>query len=1028
MFYNNEKINAVAEAVKKIMEVPEVVKPVVQQTAHVPFTPLEEDMHKPLLPKQKQIQKDIDRKSKRQMPSKVQAGTLAAHPIRAAQMRYDAKNKMKKEESEQVDEEQEEHVLIHVPGNIHHGKKARVFYKHPDGRINVQLTHSQKKGDIDNFTLKPGNFKPIKEEAEQVNEVNTPGHITRALEDKYGPAQATMVNSSKTEVTHLTRHLDDDGGDAYEQRTHKLHLGPTGKLKDSTIGKLISHKGKPKKKVVDMDEEVEQVDEANYTNIPSVVSNKVASGMTRAMHKAAAKRYEADADGAHKEGNMRKRDWANDMAKNHHQAAKEMESVKEEKTFKDRLIEGMKQKENPEELLPDLEEEMSDSQKKKREEIVMSMKDKTSYFKKKYGAKWKNVMYATATKQAMGEQIIYDDYIYDRVVEATHDDEEEDEKQMKAHNADPDSHKPAIKKMVKKDCLKSEEVEQIEEGLMTGITLGKKVKNDEGGHDQVVHHKGKKIGTISSYSHRTGTRYGMTHDASNDATAGSRSHEEALADLRYSHAEHLKSMKNEEVDQYDEEEHAGHLAHAARQAAKSGKKVFTLGGKTFPVKVKAVKENNESHTHAAHYEDSKTGEWTGMKLIVAKDDKDAIEQAHKNCEDGCRLSKVERHIPVKEEVEQVDEISTKLANRYFSKAGKQSRKPGAKNRDRGMVMAYKKVQGRHANVPTTEEVELDEGYSAHTHTVHFSDPESGEWKGKMLIVADNDNEAVEMAHDMAKDNDLKVMKVSKNHLVMMDRTIGEDVDSEEEVIFEADSQQNVDDEDITTDMLRGRVAGGKVNSFKNFKVKLKSDREYPRAPDDKDSIPASTAARASITAKKWDPPSNVKTEEVDHIDEAKLPPLHKRTERQQIAHDLGLDQEYSQKYPGGEKQRTKDKAAFLKRFPPPKNEEVEQVDEKKKSHMLVVPKKPDPKTGRKDVKKIPSHMWAQMKDTHYQAEEVDLEEGKDPSMDAGVGSEASFVQNANTSSNPSPKHTAISYAKNLAHKAMQKIKADLGHK
>ena len=771
MFYNNEKINAVAEAVKKIMEVPEVVKPVVQQTAHVPFTPLEEDMHKPLLPKQKQIQKDIDRKSKRQMPSKVQAGTLAAHPIRAAQMRYDAKNKMKKEESEQVDEEQEEHVLIHVPGNIHHGKKARVFYKHPDGRINVQLRHSQKKGDIDNFTLKPGNFKPIKEEAEQV-------------------------------------------------------------------------------------------DEANYTNIPSVVSNKVASGMTRAMHKAAAKRYEADADGAHKEGNMRKRDWANDMAKNHHQAAKEMESVKEEKTFKDRLIEGMKQKENPEELLPDLEEEMSDSQKKKREEIVMSMKDKTSYFKKKYGAKWKNVMYATATKQAMGEQIIWDDYIYDRVVEAKgHDDEEEDEKlfdkEMKSHNADADSHKPAIKKMVKKDCLKSEEVEQIEEGLMTGITLGKKVKNDEGGHDQVVHHKGKKIGTISSYSHRTGTRYGMTHDASNDATAGSRSHEEALGDLRYSHAEHLKSMKNEEV---------------------------------------------------------------------------------------------ERHIPVKEEVEQVDEISTKLANRYFSKAGKQSQKPGAKNRDAGMAMAYKKVQGRHANVPTTEEV-------------MFESPD-----------------------------------------------------------------QDIDDEDITTDMLRGRVAGGKVNSFKNFKVKLKSDREYPRAPDDKDSIPASTAARASITAKKWDPPSNVKTEEVDHIDEAKLPPLHKRTGNQQIAHDLGLDQEYSKKYPGGEKQRAKDNAAFLKRFPPPKNEEVEQVDEKKKSHMLVVPKKPDPKTGRKDVKKIPSHMWAQMKDTHYQAEEVDLEEGKDPSMDAGVGSEASFVQNANTSSNPSPKHTAISYAKNLAHKAMQKIKADLGHK
>ena len=52
---------------------------------------------------------------------------------------------------------------------------------------------------------------------------------------------------------------------------------------------------------------------------------------------------------------------------------------------------------------------MSDSQMKKREKIVMSMKDKSSYFKKKYGAKWKNVMYATATKQAMGEELNYEE-------------------------------------------------------------------------------------------------------------------------------------------------------------------------------------------------------------------------------------------------------------------------------------------------------------------------------------------------------------------------------------------------------------------------------------------------------------------------------------------------------------------------------------------------------------------------------------------------------------------------------------------
>lgn len=52
-----------------------------------------------------------------------------------------------------------------------------------------------------------------------------------------------------------------------------------------------------------------------------------------------------------------------------------------------------------------LEAGMTDSQMKKREEIVKSMKDKTSDFKDRYGDKWKEVMYATATKQAMQESV-----------------------------------------------------------------------------------------------------------------------------------------------------------------------------------------------------------------------------------------------------------------------------------------------------------------------------------------------------------------------------------------------------------------------------------------------------------------------------------------------------------------------------------------------------------------------------------------------------------------------------------------------
>ena len=49
------------------------------------------------------------------------------------------------------------------------------------------------------------------------------------------------------------------------------------------------------------------------------------------------------------------------------------------------------------------EKEMTDAQKKKREDIVKGMKDKTADFKKRYGKDYKNVMYATATKMAMKE-------------------------------------------------------------------------------------------------------------------------------------------------------------------------------------------------------------------------------------------------------------------------------------------------------------------------------------------------------------------------------------------------------------------------------------------------------------------------------------------------------------------------------------------------------------------------------------------------------------------------------------------------
>ena len=51
------------------------------------------------------------------------------------------------------------------------------------------------------------------------------------------------------------------------------------------------------------------------------------------------------------------------------------------------------------------EAEMTDEQKTKREEIVMAMKKNKKELQKRYGDRWESVMYAVATKKAMGESL-----------------------------------------------------------------------------------------------------------------------------------------------------------------------------------------------------------------------------------------------------------------------------------------------------------------------------------------------------------------------------------------------------------------------------------------------------------------------------------------------------------------------------------------------------------------------------------------------------------------------------------------------
>jgi hypothetical protein len=148
--------------------------------------------------------------------------------------------------------------------------------------------------------------------------------------------------------------------------------------------------------------------------------------------------------------------------------------------------------------------EMSDAQMKKREKIVMSMKKGEAGLKQRYGKNWKNVMYATATKQAMKEDSseefeldeadVTTDMLRGRVAGGKANDfksykvklrgvaknPEDDVKvpptqtaastpaslsiksEEKEHD-DEKEDKSLIKKMVKKDCMKEEEGVELDE-------------------------------------------------------------------------------------------------------------------------------------------------------------------------------------------------------------------------------------------------------------------------------------------------------------------------------------------------------------------------------------------------------------------------------------------------------------------------------------------------------------------------------------------------------------------------------------
>ncbi len=266
-------------------------------------------------------------------------------------------------------------------------------------------------------------------------------------------------------------------------------------------------------------------------------------------------------------------------------------------SFAEQLIESMYGKKS---ALPIDEKEMSDTQKKKKEDIVMSMKKDTAGLKKRYGSRWKDVMYATATKQAMKEEA------YDEVEEEIDPDvrtkdaisgankptkqkddvgpgsdsrstkvkfkggpmseEKEDEKEDEGHE-DEKEDKALVKKMVKKDALKEEEqLDELSKDTLSsylkkrGSQIYPRSKNNKGNENmakavsKIAKKTNEEIEQIDELKTSTMLRYSTK--ANKALIGGDRNKEEKRVQGINRAIEKIKTRHTkEEVEQIDELSH-----------------------------------------------------------------------------------------------------------------------------------------------------------------------------------------------------------------------------------------------------------------------------------------------------------------------------------------------------------------------------------------------------------------------------------------------------------------------------------------
>ena len=323
------------------------------------------------------------------------------------------------------------------------------------------------------------------------------------------------------------------------------------------------------------------------------------------------------------------------------------------------------------------------------------------------------------------------------------------------------------------------------------------------------------------------------------------------------------------------------LRMAAHAAHRQGQKMFTFKGKTYPVKV-----HGEDVTYGECMEetvDESTSEKiptsTGMKVYGHRygDSKKARADQTKK-----EIDKLKG--PTEKNIHHKDDV---IYHHAVKEEGDCVTEPEAKNIAKKEVKGHEKKMHHkegydfasrlidHAKFAEEVEEELNEVLSkdasagdwihdfVHSDNPKFKGKSKAERK-KMALGAyyAKQNESFDDEHGTGeKHNDEKEDKALVKKMVKKSALRNEEIELDEAKETAADADANR----VTTDMLRGREEGGKSNSFKSFKLKLKSDGEM-KAPAMKQ--PEETTARKSV--KPGDAHYEVKPQTIHAKEEVEL--------------------------------------------------------------------------------------------------------------------------------------------------------------